>query len=172
MQNIIKSIIGLCIILMIAISCSKEQKKTELVNLGDENNYIVIADTIINDVIIKNPDNDEWVDYSLRNLKKEVLVNKIFDSVYEGKLIPYEFFNNTQLSIKDIKALENNLDFRRDKIAKVQFEEAWYYDMESQKMVKKVHSIMFAYEIYNSSGEIKGYKPAFKVYFSDNYNEK
>jgi hypothetical protein len=24
-----------------------------------------------------------------------------------------------------------------------------------------------AYEIYNNQGEIKGYKPAFKVYFND-----
>ena len=129
-----------------------------------EENFIVIADTIVNDVVIMNPDNDEWTDYCLRNLDKKTLVNEIFKSVYAGELIPYEFFHNEPLSIEDIKALEDDPKFSRDKIAKVQFEEAWYYDSVNQKMVKKVHSIMLAYEIYNSLGEIKGYKPAFKVY--------
>lgn len=146
-------------------ACNLKQNEPQLVNMGSDENFIVIADTIVNDVIIMNPDNDEWTEYCLRNLDKKTLVNKIFKSVYAGELIPYEFFNNEPLSIEDIKALENDSTFSMDKIARVQFEEAWYYDPVNQKMVKKVHSIMLAYEIYNSLGEIKGYKPAFKVYF-------
>jgi len=92
------------------------------------------------------------------------LVNEIFDLVYEGKLTPYEFFSETPLTIEDIKQLERDPEFSRDKIAKVQFEEGWYFDPVSLKMTKRVHSIMLAFEIYNNQGEIKGYKPAFKVY--------
>ncbi len=152
------------IISVITVGCNLKQKEPQVVNLGGDENFIVIADTIVNDVIILNPDNDEWTDYCLRNLDKKTLVNEIFISVYEGKLIPYEFFQNEILSIEDIKALENDSTFSRNKIARVQFEEAWHYDTVNQKMVKKVHSIMLAYEVYNLFGEIKGYKPAFKVY--------
>ncbi len=154
------------LILYIGItSCNFSQKNPQVVDLNSDATFTTISDTIINDVVIKNPDGDEWTDYCLRNLDKETLVDEIFKAVYDGELTPYEFFHNTPLSIDDIKELEKDPDFSRELIAKVQFEEAWYYDKKNQKMMKKVHSIMLAYEIYNSLGEIRGYKPAFKVYF-------
>lgn len=146
--------------------CNFDQSNSKGLNLGNEGNYMEIADTIITDVIILNPDGDEWTEYTLRNLDKETLVDEIFKLVYKGDLKPYEFFYNEPLTIDDIKTLEKKPEFSRDKIAKVQFEEAWYFDAESQKMVKRVHSLMLAYEIYNFQGEIRGYKPAFKVYFN------
>lgn len=145
--------------------CDFSTKKTQPVTVESKEYFTTIADTLISDVVIKNPDKDEWTDYCLRNLDKKTLVDEIFKAIYDGKLTPYEFFNDEVLSIDDIKSLEKDSEFSRDKIAKVQFEEAWHYDSENQKMTKKVHSIMMAYEIYNSEGKIKGYKPAFKVYF-------
>ncbi|MCD4832760.1 MAG: hypothetical protein K8R31_03120 [Bacteroidales bacterium] len=165
MENKTKIIQWVLIISITMAACNLKQNEPQVANPGSDENFIVIADTIVNDVIIMNPDNDEWTEYCLRNLDKKTLVDEIFKSVYAGELIPYEFFQNEILSIKDIKALENDSTFSRDKIARVQFEEAWHYNPVNQKMVKKVHSIMLAYEIYNSLGEIKGYKPAFKVYF-------
>ena len=152
------------ILLVFASGCNLKQKEYQSIQLGTEEKFIVIADTIISDVVVKNPNQDEWADICLKNLDKKTLVDEIFKSVYSGELIPYEFFNNQTLSIEDIKALEDDPDFSRELIAKVQFEEAWYFDPTSQRMIKKVHSIMLAYEIYNSLGEIRGYKPAFKVY--------
>ncbi len=146
-------------------SCNQKDIEVKKVDIGRENNFSVIADTIINDVLIQNPDSNEWTDYCLRNLKKDVLVEEIFNSIYNGKLVPYEFFQDVPLEINDIKSLENDPEFSRDRIAKVQFEEAWFFDTENHIMVKKVYSIMLAYEVYNQEGEIKGYKPAFKVYF-------
>ena len=71
--------------------CNNEtDKSTEPKSVLIEN-FEIIADTIINDVIIKNPDNDEWTDFTLRKLDKTSLVNHIFDAVYEKKLIPYDF---------------------------------------------------------------------------------
>ena len=159
-----KHIIHICIISISVVSCNLNSQKTQIVDLGDEGNYIVLADTLISDVLIMNPDNDEWTDYCLRNLDKKTLVNEIFKLVYAGDLTPYEFFNNKPYTIEDIKALEDDPEFSRKNIAKVQFEEAWYFDSANHKMVKKVSSIMLAYEIYDSFGEIRGYKPAFKVY--------
>jgi len=162
-----KIVIFLLSLIILFASCSQQEADPKTSNLGVEHNYLEIADTIITDVVILNPDGNEWTDFTLRNLNKKSLVDELFKSVYEGKLKPYDFFNNNTLSIEDIKALEVDPDFSRDNIAKVQFEEAWYYDPEKQEMVKKVHSIMLAYEIYNSLGEIRGYKPAFKVYFNN-----
>jgi hypothetical protein len=164
MKNKIKHIIYICTLCITVVACNLNQQKPQTVDLGDEGNYIVLADTLVSDVVIMNPDNDEWTDYCLRNLDKEALVNEIFKLVYAGDLAPYEFFNNTPYSIEDIKALEDDPEFSRKNIGKVQFEEAWYFDSANQKMVKKVNSIMLAYEIYDSDGEVRGYKPAFKVY--------
>jgi hypothetical protein len=149
----------------IIYSCTQKEIEVKKVDIGTENNYSVFADTIVNDVLIQNPDSSEWTDYCLRNLNKKFLVDEIFNSVYSGKLIPYEFFQDIPLEINDIKSLEKDPEFKRDRMAKVQFEEAWFFDTENQIMVKKVHSIMLAYEVYNLEGEVKGYKPAFKVYF-------
>lgn len=151
---------------LFAVGCNLKQNEPIVVQIDNESKFLTIADSIITDVTILNPDGDEWTDYTLRRLDKKTLVDEIFKSVYKEELIPYEFFNDKQLTIEDIKAIEDDPEFSREKIAKVQFEEAWYYDSKKHKMVKKVHSIMLAYELYNSEGEIKGYKPAFKVYLN------
>ncbi len=147
-------------------ACNLNQEKPQKVIIGDSSSYLALADTIITDVVILNSSDDEWTEYTLRNLNNSMLVDKIFKAVYAGDLQPYEFFQNLPLSIKDIEALEEKPEFSRDKIGKIQFEEAWYYDSKNQKMIKKVHSMMLAYEYYNSLGELRGYKPAFKVYFN------
>lgn len=148
------------------IGCNTKENK---VNAPVESleSYIVVADTIITDVVIKNPGDDEWTDFCLRTLDKKVLVDNLFKAVYSGKLAPHEFFSDTVITIQDVKAIEDDPEFSREKIAKVQFEEKWYYNEESNSMIKKVHSIMLAYEIYYSTGEFKGYKPAFKVYLNN-----
>jgi len=143
--------------------CHQNQDtKVEVAKQTEE--FQVIADTIVNDIMLKAAENDEWAEYSLRKLDKLKLVNEIFDLVYSEKLTPYEFFSEAPLSIEEIEQLEKDPEFSREKIAKVQFEEAWYFDSNTMKMTKRVHSIMLAYEVYNNQGEIKGYKPAFKVY--------
>lgn len=157
-------IIGVTIIFFSA--CNVNHEEPPKVSIGDSSEYSVLADTIITDVVILNQSESEWIEYTIRKLNNKALVDKIFKAVYSGKLQPYEFFNDTPLTIKDIKALEKKPEFKRDNIGKVQFEEAWYYDTKNQMMIKKVHSIMLAYEFYNSSGEFKGYKPAFKIYFN------
>ncbi|OFX84972.1 MAG: hypothetical protein A2W99_16340 [Bacteroidetes bacterium GWF2_33_16] len=148
---------------LIIIGC-KPKPTEQVIYFETAETFTVIADTIITDVVIKNPTDDEWVDYTLRYLDKTILVDQIFEAVYTKKLVPYDFFNDTQLTIEQIKEIEADPDFSRDKIGKVQFEEKWYFDKKNNTMIKKVHSIMLAFELYNAEGEIKGYKPTFKVY--------
>jgi len=167
-QIIMKQFVKFFLILNIGISligCKREQPIQETQVVAD-GSYTVIADTIITDVVIKNPGIDEWTDFCLRNLDKKILVDDLFKDVYSGELIAHDFFNDNILNIDEVKAIENDPEFSRDKIAKVQFEESWSYNEENNTMVKKVHSIMLAYEIYHSDGEFKGYKPAFKVYLN------
>ena len=144
-------------------SCGPKKEK-KAITIDSIETYLVIADTIITDVVIKNPTDDEWTDYTIRNLNRKELVDQIFKAVYKKELVPYDFFNDTPLSVDKVREIESDPEFSRDKIAKVQFEEKWYYNAENNSMIKKVHSIMLAYEVYNAEGEIKGYKPTFKVY--------
>ena len=70
------------------------------------------------------------------------------------------------MTIEEVKTIEKDPEYNRDNIAKVQFEESWYFDFENHKMMKKVQSVMIAYEIYDNEGKVKGYKPVFKIYFN------
>lgn len=154
-------------LILFSYACSNDSASDESkMRPESTTNFTTIADTIIYDVVIKNPDiNDKWTEQCLSKLEKEILIDRIFEAIYDNELIPFDFFEGEKLSISDIKELEKREEFSREKIAKVQFEEIWYFDEKSLKMTKEVYSIMLAYEIYNSFGEIKGYKPAFKVYF-------
>jgi len=155
----------LLIVIVSFIFGCKPKTNQQVIYFDTAETFTVLADTIISDVVIKNPTEDEWTDYTLRYLDKKTLVNQIFDAVYKKQLIPYDFFKNTELTIEQVKEIESDPDFSRDKIGKVQFEEKWYYDTKNNTMIKKVHSIMLAFELYNAEGEVKGYKPTFKVYF-------
>ena len=73
MKNKIKHNIYICILFITVVSCNLNQQEPQMVNLGDEENYMVIADTLVSDVVILNPNNDEWTDYCLRNLNKKKL---------------------------------------------------------------------------------------------------
>lgn len=167
MKKIQFGIITIAALILFSFACTKDTSKSQSGTKPESTaNYTTIADTIIYDVVIKNPDiNDKWTEQCLSKLEKDILVDRIFESIYNKDLIPYDFFEGKELSINEIKELEKKEEFSREQIAKVQFEEIWYFDENNLKMTKEVYSIMLAYEIYNSFGEIKGYKPAFKVYF-------
>ncbi len=148
------------------INTENKAEQTQKLSIEkNDNSYARIADTIITDVVIRNPDHNEWTDYCLRNLKKDELVDQLFEMVYDGKLTPYDFFSETEMSIEEVKQFEKEEEFDRHKVGKVQFEESWHFDSENQKMMKQVISIMLAYETFDAEGNVKGYKPVFKVYF-------
>ena len=71
MKNKTKIIQWVFIISVITAGCNLKQNEPQVINLGGDENFIVIADTIINNVVIMNPDNDEWTEYCLRNLDKK-----------------------------------------------------------------------------------------------------
>jgi len=153
----------------VLIGCTPTQEKTEK-NNGEKpltENYQVIADTITYSVLLKNNDPyDTWKENALKHLKREDLTDYLFEGVYKKKLTPIDFFSDQPMTIKEIKELEKSEEFSRDRIARAQFEEIWYFNPQENKMHKQVYSIMIAYEVYNDLGEVKGYKPAFKVFLN------
>jgi len=154
--------------LFFLFSCNKNNTKKssyiELINNIDSTGKVLIADTIIYDVIIhkKNPE-DTWQDESLRNFNHKEYINYIFEKIYQKKIIPVDYLTSKPISIKQIRKLEKSEDFKRKNISKIQFHERWYLDTLTQQIDKQIISVIFAYSIYNNESELRGYKAAFKI---------
>ncbi|MCU4154498.1 hypothetical protein J1N10_00805 [Carboxylicivirga sp. A043] len=143
-------------------ACKQKQAPSTTATL--ETPGICIADTIIYPVVIMNPDSlDTWTEQCLSQLERRQFVDQVFDAIYKHKAKAYSYFDHEELSIADVKAIEEQADFSRDKIAKLQFWETWHFDEHQVVMTKQVHAILFAYEILTEEGELRGYKAAFYV---------
>lgn len=123
-----------------------------------------IADTIIYPTVIKNPDSlDVWTEQCLSQLERRQFVDQVFKAIYKHKAKAYNYLNNKELTIADVRAIEEQPDFSRDKVAKLQFWETWHFDEQQLIMTKKVHAILLAYEFLTDEGELRGYKAAFYI---------
>jgi hypothetical protein len=124
----------------------------------------LVADTIIYDVIIKNtnPD-DEWTEHSLKNLNRSFLIDSILELAYSGRAQAFEYFTNELLDPKELRKLEQEREFSRESIGKIQFEERWYYSGTPPALHKEVLSMVLGYELFADSGEFRGYKPLFRI---------
>jgi hypothetical protein len=129
--------------------------------------YHVIADSISYGVVIRNKDSSNiWREKWLSRLKRDSLVDWLFNAVYDRELKAYDYFTEEPMSIREVKKIEKKDEFKRSQIGKVQFEEVWYFDPDNYRMVKSVNSIMLAYESYRRDSTFRGYKPVFKVYLN------
>ena len=127
----------------------------------------LVADTIIYDVIVRNTNPyDTWIEKSLGRLQHRKLIDSLFALVYEKKIKAYDYFSNEEMSINQVKELENEEGFSRDRIGKMQFTESWYFDKRTETLQKEVISIALGHELYTDSGEFRGYKPVFKLYLN------
>ncbi len=177
-----RSIIRLAFVLLFALlfnACKNENMNTEAeVNIPpiktgtfyktelNSDNSVIIADTIIYDVIIRNTiEEDDWQEFCLKNMDRAALTNIIFNAIYNGKLTAYDYQQETPMTIEEVKQLEK--EYSRDLIGKMQFVEEWYLDEKNMQMGKRVNEIMLAYEIYNLDGEVRAYKAGVKVYLTD-----
>jgi hypothetical protein len=126
----------------------------------------VIADTIIYDVIIRNPDpEDIWTTECLRQFHHKMLIDSLFDLVYSKKIQAFDYFTKEQLEVSEIHKLEKE-EFSREQIGKIQFTERWYFDRETSQFQKEVLAVVLGYELLNSDGRVRGYKPVFKLYLA------
>ena len=174
---LIKNCKILILLLLILISCKNQNNKKDKTiakkqieeNVGSKknNNYTVLADTIIYGVVLKNSNPDDlWTEECLKNVDRKKITEIIFNAIYDGKITAYDYFENTPFTIAEIKNLEKENDFDRDRFAQIQFKEEWLFDEINLKMEKKVTSIILGYELYDSENKVKGYRAAFKVYLN------
>jgi hypothetical protein len=157
---------------LMALGCCPEKAKDEVTRqrssdfiLPENTSGIMIADTIVYDVIINNPNpHDTWTEKCLRNLKKEQFVDLLFESVYKNQAIAHDLFTDKIITPEELKDLERRKEFNRNKIGKIQFTESWFYNDSLSLMSKKVISFTLGYEIFDESGNLIGHKPVFKIY--------
>jgi len=119
---------------------------------------------IIYDTYIVNRDStDSWGDECLSNFNRKALIDKIFNAVLAEQITPYDYFTGEKITLEQIKRMEAEEVFSREKISKIQFEEQWVW--EKIEMQKKIISMTIAYEVYDIAGKPRGHKPIFKIVF-------
>lgn len=162
--KLMKHILPFFILAIVLISCAERNVNTDGVFIEEAPEGVFIGERIIYDMLIRNIDpEDEWTEERLRQLDREKLVSLIFDAIYSKRLVPFDYFSDEKLSLSDIRKLEKDPEFSRDRIGKLQFRENWYFDEQKLQLNKKVNYLLIAYEVYNSNGDLRGYKPAFYV---------
>ena len=159
-----RNLFAILIIASFIFGCSKSNKPTEnSTQQLSPGNITVIADTIVYDVILRNIDtSDVWEAECLQYLDQKSLVNYLIDGVYNGQFIAIEFMGDKVVSINDVKAIEQESDFSRDKVSKVQFRERWYIDSEGN-LQKQIISYTLGIEIYSKQNSFLGHKALFVV---------
>ncbi|TRX66190.1 hypothetical protein [Carboxylicivirga sp. M1479] len=152
---------AMCFLLTLQACQNRDASKQTITN---ETAGICLADTIIYPVLIKNTNpNDTWTEQCLSQLQRSQLVDELFEAVYERKAKAYNYDTHTELSVSEVRAIEEQEDFSREKVGKLQFWETWYFDDQQVRMTKKVQAILLAYEFLSDTGELRGYKAAFYV---------
>jgi hypothetical protein len=132
--------------------------------VSDTGEGILVADRIIQDIIIRNTDPDNaWTEESLKGMQQESLVDTIFNMVYSQRAIAFDFDTNEKLTVKQVKQIEKKAGFSRERIGKIQFTESWYLNPDKVTMTKKVSSLVLGYETFDSQGEFRGYLPVFRI---------
>lgn len=164
MRNICKALLLMSIII---VACNRQPATVvnQKVDIRyDSLNFASMADTIVCDMVIKNPDKDDkWTEECLQQLQRKKLIDTLFYQVYNNELQALDYYTNAPLCSSEIKKMEKEISNNRDLIGKIQFREAWMYDVKNKVFMKKVHSMIFGYETFDDKGFVKGYKPLFKV---------
>ena len=155
-------------ILIIIASCNGNNEggtqplqKTESIS---DTSLIVVAKDIITEVIVKQKaDGDPWELEKVQGYNGNIMIDKIFEDIYQDRLQVYDYHSGLELTVKDVKQLEKDINEDRSLIGKIQFTEDWYFDPETDAIVKDIKSIVFGVELKEDSGNVYGYKALFQV---------
>ena len=147
-------------IILIAGSCHSPVKEKK--PLGESFGKIIYDTYVIN-----RDSTDTWGDECLAGLKRQEMINFLFDKVYNGEIIPTDYFTGEKIGLNKLKTDESEGLFSRKSISKIQFEEQWFWDKEKSEIAKRILSITIAYEVYDNAGKSRGQKPIFKLVFNN-----
>jgi hypothetical protein len=146
-------------LLILVLSCKSPEKKNE------SDNGLSLGKITYDSFILNNNPEDSWADECLAGFDRKAFIDKTFNSINSGKLVALNYFSGEKITPSKLKEMEKAGEFSQDKIAKIQFEEEWLWNEQQNILQKKVISMTFAYEVFNNTGESRGYKPAFKIAF-------
>jgi hypothetical protein len=152
------------VMVMLLFSCTGQKEGEDLKGSGVQTGSMQLAEQIIYDVIIKNPDPlDEWTEKCLGGLKREEMVDFIFDGLYDDRFKAYDIFNGKLIPARTIKKMEEDGEFTRDQVSKIQFVEDWYVDPGAYAWSKRVTEVRLGLEHVDGFGMHLGHNPLFKV---------
>ena len=143
------------------------------------------------DVSIRNadPEMDWWIQ-NIEGSNREKLVKDIIAQVTNGEVKAYDFLTCKPFTADEIKSMMKRTDsisverstppydlvdtvlvteIRLSDITKLRFLEEWSMNEKTLAFTKKVAGICPLAERLNDSGELRGYKPLFWVFFDDKY---
>jgi hypothetical protein len=151
----------------------------------------IVTKRIQYDVSIKNtdPEMDWWVQ-NIEGSNREKLVKDILNNVSSGKVKAYDFLSCKPFTTNEIATMMKRVDtisverstppydlidtvmvteIRISDIAKLRFLEEWSMNDKTLVFTKKVAGICPMIERRTDSGELRGYKPLFWVFFDAKY---
>lgn len=170
MRNVL-FLTSLPVLVVLLISCTGQKEGKDLNGSGEPTGSLQIANQIIYDVIVKNPDpGDEWTEKCLMGLKREELVDFIFEGIYEKRFKAFDIFNDKAIPAGTIRKMEEGGEFTRDQVSKIQFVEDWYADPEDYSMFKRVTEVRLGLEHIDGFGMHIGHNPLFKVRLAEPLN--
>ena len=151
----------------------------------------VVTKRIQYDVSIRNtdPEMDWWVQ-NIEGSNRDKLVKDIIEKVTSGDVKAYDFLTCKLFSPDEIKRMMKRVDtisverstppydlvdtimvteIRVNDITKLRFLEEWSMNDKTLAFTKKVAGICPMVERLTDSGELRGYKPLFWVFFDEKY---
>ncbi|MCI0522676.1 MAG: hypothetical protein L0Y37_03375, partial [Bacteroidales bacterium] len=125
---------------------------------------VLIARDIVTEVIVRpDPDGDPWEVEKVEGYQGEIMINSIFDRIYNGSLTVYDYHSGEVLSANDIRKAEKEFNDDRSKIGKLSFTEDWLYYPADNRLEKITKSVVFGYELYNNNGRVYAYRALFQA---------
>lgn len=158
---------------------------------GSEAGKNIVTKRIQYDVSIRNtdPEMDWWVQ-NIEGANREKLVKDILARVTNGEVKAYDFLTCKPFTADEIKIMMKRVDtisverstppydlvdtllvteIRLSDITKLRFLEEWSMNDKTLAFTKKIAGICPMAERLTDSGELRGYKPLFWVFFDDKY---
>jgi hypothetical protein len=151
----------------------------------------IVTKRIQYDVPIRNTDPDmNWWVQNIEGSSREKLLKNILTQVTAGEVKAYDFLTCKPFTADEIKSMLKRVDtisverstppydlvdtvlvteIRLSEITKLRFLEEWSMDDKTLVFTKKVAGICPLAERLTDSGELRGYKPLFWVFFDDKY---
>jgi hypothetical protein len=164
-----KSVCTLIIIsglLILNVSCKnsavKDRPNTVTADTDLNPGLILVAKDIITEVIVK-PDTlgDPWEAEKVKNFNGKTMFTTLFENIYSKKVTVYDNLTGASLDPEAVRKMEEDFGSDISKIAKIQFTEDWYFNSSSNKIIKKIKSATFGYELPKDEGLPIRYKALF-----------